>query len=86
MTLLTQAYLSRQQLSAIDHRMPVPPQIVPKVVTNTVTTWTEATEHCLDLWTKGWLAQGDYRGSGRTVSECIMGRVSQDCGGNRYDA
>jgi hypothetical protein len=48
--------------------------------------WAEATEYCLDLWTKGWLARGDYRGSGRTVSECIMGRVTQECGGNRYDA
>jgi hypothetical protein len=48
--------------------------------------WTEAIDYCLGLWTKGWLARGDYRGSGRTISECIMGRVSQDCGGNRLDS
>jgi hypothetical protein len=27
----------------------------------------------------------NYRGMGKTVAECMMGRVSQDCGGNRYD-
>ncbi len=48
--------------------------------------WAEATEDCLELWTNGQLGRGDYRGMGKTVAECIMGRVSQDCGGNRYDA
>jgi hypothetical protein len=47
--------------------------------------WAEATEDCLKLWEKGLLGTDDYRGMGRTVAECIMGRVSQDCGGNRWD-
>src|SRR5579883_3493467 len=47
--------------------------------------WADATEDCLELWTNGQLGRGDYRGMGKTVAECIMGRVSQDCGGNRYD-
>jgi len=48
--------------------------------------WAEATEDCLNLWAKGLLGTDHYRHMGRTVAECIMGRVSQDCGGNRWDA
>jgi len=44
--------------------------------------WAEATEYCLSLKARNLLGRGDYRGSGRTLSQCIMGRVSQDCGGN----
>jgi hypothetical protein len=51
-----------------------------------VAEWAEATEYCIDLWTSGQLGKDYNRGQGRTVSECIMGRVSQDCGGNRVDA
>jgi hypothetical protein len=48
--------------------------------------WAEETEYCIDLWTNGQLGKDYNRGQGRTISECIMGRVSQDCGGNRLDA
>lgn len=51
-----------------------------------VAEWAEATEYCIDLWTSGQMGKDYNRGQGRTVSECIMGRVSQDCGGNRVDA
>lgn len=44
--------------------------------------WAEATNYCLSLKARNLLGRGDYRGSGRTLSQCIMGRVSQDCGGN----
>jgi hypothetical protein len=47
--------------------------------------WAEATQDCLDLWADGQLGTDDYRGMGKTLHECIMGRVSQDCGGNRLD-
>jgi hypothetical protein len=48
--------------------------------------WEEATEYCVNLWANGQMGRDYNRGQGRTISECIMGRVSQDCGGNRYDA
>jgi hypothetical protein len=48
--------------------------------------WAEATEYCIDLWTSGQMGKDYNRGQGRTVSEYIMGRMSQDCGGNRVDA
>ena len=51
-----------------------------------VAEWAEATEYCIDLWTNGQMGKDYNRGQGRTVSECIMGRVSQDCGGNGVDA
>lgn len=44
--------------------------------------WAEATDYCLGLKARNLLGSRDYRGSGRTLSQCIMGRVSQDCGGN----
>jgi hypothetical protein len=48
--------------------------------------WAAATEDCLDLWANGLLGKDPYRGMGKTVQECIMGRVTQDCGGNKYEA
>lgn len=48
--------------------------------------WAEATRDCLDLWADGLLGTDDYRGMGRTVGECIRGRVSEYCGGNRFDS
>jgi hypothetical protein len=51
-----------------------------------VAEWAEATEDCLELWADGQLGRDYIRGMGTTISECIMGRVSQDCGGNRVDA
>ena len=48
--------------------------------------WAEATKDCLDLWAEGLLGTDDYEGMGDTPADCIRGRVSQDCGGNRWDA
>jgi hypothetical protein len=48
--------------------------------------WRIATQDCLDLWADGQLGRDYIRGMGTTVAECITGRVSQDCGGNRVDA
>jgi hypothetical protein len=48
--------------------------------------WSEATDYCLNLKARNLLGRGDYRGSGRTLHQCIMGRVSQDCGGNSTGA
>jgi hypothetical protein len=50
------------------------------------TEWAEATEYCIELWTSGQMGKDYNRGQGRTINECIMGRVSQDCGGNGVDA
>jgi hypothetical protein len=47
--------------------------------------WAEAQEDCVNLWADGLLGTENYRGMGKTVAERMMGRVSQDCGGNRYD-
>ncbi|THD44167.1 MAG: hypothetical protein E7774_11070 [Bradyrhizobium sp.] len=44
--------------------------------------WAEAEEYCRGLSEKGLLGKGDYRGMGKTVEQCMRGRVSQDCGGN----
>jgi len=44
--------------------------------------WAEATNFCLKLAQNNQLGRGDYRGMGRTLSQCIVGQVSQDCGGN----
>lgn len=44
--------------------------------------WAEATAYCMELINRGLLGKGDYRGMGRTLSQCIMGQVSEDCGGN----
>jgi len=48
--------------------------------------WADATSFCLRLQGQNLLGRGDYRGMGRTLSECIMGQVSQDCGGNSTGA
>jgi hypothetical protein len=48
--------------------------------------WKEATQDCLRLWADDQLGRDYIRGQGSTVAQCIMGRVTQDCGGNRVDA
>jgi hypothetical protein len=53
--------------------------------------WAEAREECAEAFASGW--RGDYgagpykkRGAGPwTVQDCMRGRVSQRCGGNRVD-
>lgn len=48
--------------------------------------WRTATQDCLELWADDQLGRDYIRGMGTTIRECIMGRVSQDCGGNSVDA
>jgi hypothetical protein len=48
--------------------------------------WAQATEYCMELVRKGWLGRGAYRGMGKTLSQCIIGQVSEDCGGNSTGA
>jgi hypothetical protein len=48
--------------------------------------WAEATAYCLGLKARNQPGKEGYRGSGRTLSQCIMGRVSQDCGGSSTGA
>jgi hypothetical protein len=44
--------------------------------------WADATKYCMELIRRSLLGKGDYGGMGRTLSQCIMGQVSEDCGGN----
>jgi hypothetical protein len=44
--------------------------------------WQEAFAFCWGLKTRGQLGRGNYGGMGRTLRECILGQVSQSCGGN----
>lgn len=72
----------------------VPPLIAPNILPRSlpqnpypsrpecVKEWRKATEYCLKLKSSGQLGIGDYRGMGRTLRECIMGQVSESCGGN----
>lgn len=48
--------------------------------------WAEAIAYCMGLLERNQLGRGDYRGSGRTLYQCIMGRVSAACGGNSTGA
>lgn len=72
----------------------VPPLIAPNILPRSlpqnpypsrpkcVKEWREATEYCVKLKSSGQLGIGDYRRMGRTLRECIMGQVSESCGGN----
>lgn len=44
--------------------------------------WAEAIAFCKGLLERNQLGRGDYRGSGKTLYQCIMGQVSAACGGN----
>jgi len=71
----------------------VPPLIVPDILPRSlpqnpypnrprcVKEWQDAYKFCWDLKTRGQLGRGDYRGMGRTLSDCILGQVSESCGG-----
>ena len=48
--------------------------------------WAEAIAFCKGLQERNQLGRGDYRGSGKTLYQCIMGRVSAGCGGNSTGA
>jgi hypothetical protein len=72
----------------------VPPLIAPNILPRSlhqnpypsrpecVKEWREATKYCLKLRDRGQLGRGDYRGMGKTLRDCIMGQVSESCGGN----
>jgi hypothetical protein len=47
--------------------------------------WAEAEEFCRDLQRRGLLGRGDYRWMGKTLAQCVMGQVSEACGGNPDD-
>jgi len=76
----------------------VPPIVVPDTLPRSlpqnpypsrpecVREWDEAREYCQDLKRRGVLGKGDYRGMGNTIAQCIMGRVSEACGGNSTSA
>jgi hypothetical protein len=48
--------------------------------------WAEAIAFCKGLLERNQLGRGDYRGSGKTLYQCIMGQVSAACGGNSTGA
>lgn len=48
--------------------------------------WAEAIKFCKNLLGRNQLGRGDYRGSGKSLYQCIMGQVSQRCGGNSTGA
>ena len=43
--------------------------------------WADAEEYCDGLDKRGLLGKGDYRGHGQTFGECVLGQVSERCGG-----
>lgn len=47
--------------------------------------WADAFEYCGKLLRRGLLGTDEYRGIGRTFYQCVMGQVSEDCGGNPVD-
>jgi hypothetical protein len=71
----------------------VPPLIIPDILPRSlpqnpypnrprcVKEWQDAYKFCWGLKTRGQLGRGDYRGMGRTLSDCILGQVSGSCGG-----
>jgi hypothetical protein len=44
--------------------------------------WASAFEYCGKLMLKGRLGSDGYRGMGNSFYKCVMGQVSEDCGGN----
>ncbi|MGA2485578.1 MAG: hypothetical protein ABSF49_06280 [Roseiarcus sp.] len=81
----------------IPHPLPseiIPPLIAPNILPRSLPQnrypsrpecekeWQEATKYCLKLRDRGQLGRGDYRGMGKTLRDCIMGQVSESCGGN----
>lgn len=71
-----------------------PPLVVPKAFPRELPTnpypdrpeceeeWAAATKYCFGLANRGLLGKDGHRGFGKSLSQCIMGQVSQDCGGN----
>jgi hypothetical protein len=71
----------------------VPPLITPDILPRSlpqnpypnrprcVKEWQDALKFCWELKSSGQLGRGDYRGMGRTLRDCILGQVSESCGG-----
>lgn len=72
---------------------PVMPDIYPRELRNPYPDragcdeeWAEAIAYCKGLLERNQLGRGDYRGSGKSLYRCIMGQVSERCGGNSTGA
>ena len=72
---------------------PAIPDIYPRELTNPYPDragcdeeWADAIAYCKSLLERNQLGRGDYRGSGRSLYQCIMGQVSERCGGNSTGA
>jgi hypothetical protein len=72
---------------------PVIPDIYPRELRNPYPDragcdeeWAEAIAYCKGLLERNQLGRGDYRGSGKSLYQCIMGQVSERCGGNSTGA
>jgi len=48
--------------------------------------WAAAYKFREKLWRSGRLGSREKRGMGKTFSQCLMGQVSEDCGGNSSEA
>jgi hypothetical protein len=48
--------------------------------------WASAVAHCKRLKENGLLGTKGYRGMGTNLFDCIMGQVSEECGGNSTGA
>jgi hypothetical protein len=48
--------------------------------------WAEAARYCNELLRSGRLGKGDYSGMGKSFYQCVMGQVSEACGGNPTSA
>jgi hypothetical protein len=44
--------------------------------------WAHAKEHCRELSDRGLLGKGDYREHGKAFLQCVLGQVSERCGGS----
>jgi hypothetical protein len=48
--------------------------------------WAHARKYCHELMESKKLGKGDYRNLGKFLYECLMGQISEECGGNRLQA
>jgi hypothetical protein len=48
--------------------------------------WAHSEEYCGRLLKEKKLGKGDYKGMGKSYSECLMGQISEECGGNSIRA
>jgi hypothetical protein len=48
--------------------------------------WARAERYCWELINSGRLGKDGYRGAGRFLYQCLMGEVSEDCGGSSTSA